>query len=661
MTAFAMACRIAVLGDSSSSGIGLGRACYPAKLFRLLQTNTPVEIVNCAVPGITSADASRFFHTELAQVPPDYLIIYLGNNEGAVGGPKGHYNRLKVLITEALFGRPNRRFNPVLSPSRFRFEYAIPARIIAVRPPEFRANLRSIIRSATRLRAQVILVNPIANSRFPCGLGVPNSSYFCYLDDLDRLGGPPDNNPTDPASEALAAGLRQFASGDLALAIKTWERVVSHRNVAGFVARHNLACAQARLDHDGSREALGSLLGEYECYDSTILYNLAHLARDREGHEADRLLAVAVEKDISVYRVRREYRDVISGFAGVRGVQILDLNGVLDPSDFVDYCHPTEEGHEKIARELATLIRPAERAELAAGGSSYRQHLPSPNYVRAPDQTLCDYYCIDWPIPQARIATALAALRLQSGGGPGDAVDEIERCVRNFRHANGDHPIFTANIRVSEAWTPRSHEILSIPENYLHRVMYNYASAFETEATARWFAASAALETVRLSAADYERLILRANDDDLQMELDVRPEYYEAIVRKIIDQLVSADRLYHVVIGERIRGLMTWYTREALRYGTQSRMSMLYPRWEIDRLVEGWIAAAVISIRQGMHREVEPLDEMMTMILRLLEVHERHVRLHHHREAAFSVGAYQRELEGVRGLVRARFRVASDA
>ena len=101
-----MACQIAVIGDSSSSGIGMGCACYPARLFGLLTGEMDVSVHNSAVPGFTSADASRFFHAIARARPLDYVIIYLGNNEGAVGVRKGYYHALATRVTELLSKRP---------------------------------------------------------------------------------------------------------------------------------------------------------------------------------------------------------------------------------------------------------------------------------------------------------------------------------------------------------------------------------------------------------------------------------------------------------------------------------------------------------------------------------------------------------------------------
>ena len=115
-----MTCHITVLGDSSSSGIGIGRVCYPAQLARIL-CERDVHVFNSAVPGFTSADASRFFHDTADSRPLDYVIVYLGNNEGAVGARKGSLQRRQGLGGRQ-FSRAKTPFHPVLTPPRFRFE-----------------------------------------------------------------------------------------------------------------------------------------------------------------------------------------------------------------------------------------------------------------------------------------------------------------------------------------------------------------------------------------------------------------------------------------------------------------------------------------------------------------------------------------------------------
>lgn len=650
-----MACNITVLGDSSSSGIGLGRDCYPAKLADALGGELAVDVVNCAVPGLTSADASRFFQAVAADRALDYLVVYLGNNEGAAGPHKGYYSAIRARIAGSFTQAPEPLFRPVLSPPRFRFTYDVSAQTIAITPEEFRDNLRAIIRRAITRGARVILLNPVANRLFPCGIGVANGTYFCYLDQFDRLGNPVVNHPVDEASAALAAGLKYFTDGRFDEAIDRWQPLVELKDVVGFIARHDVACAAASMTDSSAESQLEALLGEYDSYDSTVLYNLATLKKWRGDEElARQLLDAAFDKDTSVYRIRHEYRAVIDGFRSTPSVRVLDLQPILKLSHFVDYCHPTDEGHDAIARAVAGLIRSDDRAHRAPEVSRYNVSFPTPDYVNKPGQTLLDYYCIDWPISQDRITAAIvAAGRTDAATDERESGDGIDRCVANFLRANDQHPVFTGHLNLLGAWMPRSHEILSFPEQFLYRVLYNYSVAFEAEDLAGRLSAAGRLEPVRLSSAAYRRIIMRAADDDLRTELDVTREYFDAIVNKIGHQLTSADLMYRVTIGQRVRSVLTWFTREAFRYGTQSRMSMLYARLDIEKIVEGLIVAIVIAARRGDYSAIEPLDELLGHVLSLLQVHEQHVRRYHRDATSFAVGEYEADLADVERAIKA--------
>ena len=655
-----MAYRILILGDSSSSGIGLGKSCYPAKLVFHLHEAFGVHVSNFAVPGFTSADASRFFHTVVAKRPFDYIIIYLGNNEGAASIPKGYYSPLKARLTACFSRHPGRQFRPILSPPRFRFRYEVPPSTIAITPTEFRDNLRSIVRGATKQGAKVIIVNPIANHQYPCGVGVTNSSYLCYLDNLDQLGYTQNNEPIDETSETVAAGLRYFLSGQWDKAAKVWEPLISINNVAGFIARHNLACARVRMGDHTSEEQLRALIGEYDSYDSTVLYNLAQLKR-RQGEDmvADDLLEQALEKDISIYRIRREYRDVIAAFALTNGVRVLDLESVLNPSHFVDYCHPTEEGHEEIARALAAFIRSDRRLPGGPEDSSYEVILPTPNYLYDPRQTLLEYYCIDWPIDEKRIRKLMTAVR--TGEHNLESHDrELFKCIENFFRSNRRHPIFTTNMNLVGTWSPRSNEILSFPEFFVYRILYNYSLAFENALLMESLSAAPVLAHMRFSAADYNKIILRSDDRSLDIELDTRREYYTAVIKNIKRWLLESDQIFRVTLGERIRTVMTWYTRESFRYGTQSRMSMLYSRWDIDKIIEGLIVVIVMAHKLDDRVGLQGLDRLMSHVLDLVGIHEQHVQLYHRHAKEFSFAKYQEALVDVRNSVESGINAIRD-
>ena len=656
-----MVCRIAIIGDSSSSGIGLGKDIYPAKLYPLLQKKFNVQILNCATPGLTSADASRYYDSELRNQSLDFLIIYLGNNEGATSTvPKGYYSQFKTQLTEYFTNHHKKKqLKPIISPPRFEFSYQVPSRTIATTSKEFHRNLRRIIRHAIRQQVRVILLNPIANSQFPSGVSAVNSTYFCNLDTIDPSGSVANNKPVDETSEALHKGLECFVAGNNDKASNIWKPLVSINNVAGFIARHNLACTQLGARDNTAENQLRALLGEYDIYDSALYYNLAQIKKEqRDFQTADDLLKLAVEKDTSSYRIQQEYRDVITCITHEENVSLLDLKSVLEPTHFIDYCHPTSEGHNKIAHSLAEIILQERINEEDDNTSSYKITLPSPNYLVAPSQTLIDYYSIDWPIQEKRIANAFSEVK--SFDDCRNIKDkELAQCIKNFFQCNIRHPIFTNNIVLTDSWMPRRNEILTFPEYFIHRILYNYNLEFENSKLIKP-SITEKLEQIRYTSAEYESIILSACNKSLDMNLDVRPEYFTEIISKTLYQLIFSNKIYRVMISDRIRTIKTWYTREAFRFGTQSRISMLYARLDIEIIIESLIVALVIANKLENERVIDNLYSLLSLVLDLVLTHEQHLKLFHQNQQSFAFLKYKTALIESRHAIKTFVNVSED-
>jgi hypothetical protein len=652
-----MTYRIVVLGDSSSSGIGIGSACYPVKLFKILRQDADVSISNCAVPGATSADVACFFLTEVPAESFDCVIVYLGNNEGAAAASKGRYSPMRARIDGWFGNNPKRPFRPVLSPRRFQFEYDAKTSTIATTPPEFGHNLRLIAGHAAKAGAGTIFLNPVANERFPSGLGAPNSAYFAYLDELDRLGHLNELNPVDEPSRALSEGLTHFATEEFDKAINAWTPLTARSDIIGFIASHNVACAKVRTGDYDAEAVIERLLGIRPVYDALLGYNLAHVRRLRGNLAAMALrLDSACEADTSVYRIKRRYREVIAQSGAFDSAHVLDLQPVLKPRHFVDYCHPTEEGHEAIAKALADEIRSgkswAQRVVAKrTGQSGYERLLPSPNYFLNPRSNLIDYYCIEGPIDRARIAETIEAVREKQSD---DSDDVFIESIRNFLQSNGRHPIFDHHLDLTGGFCPMRHEIFSFPEFFIYRVLRSYSLAFEQDAIEETLVAGSALKEVRISAADYQDIILRMGAGSLDIDINLTRAYFDAITQRIAQEISRRDNIYKVMIGHRIRTTMMWFTREAFRYGTQSRGSMLYPRWEIEELIEAAIVAIVIASRRRENHEVARLDRLLGDILALLQVHEKWVRIYQDEPDIFSVVQYKADLAGAENSLKAQ-------
>jgi acyl-CoA thioesterase-1 len=102
----AEALRIVALGDSLTSGHGLGRShAYPAVLeASLREAGLPFAVVNHGVSGDTTTGGVRRLEAALAE-KPQILIVALGANDGLRGVPVATVKRNLELIIETAQAR----------------------------------------------------------------------------------------------------------------------------------------------------------------------------------------------------------------------------------------------------------------------------------------------------------------------------------------------------------------------------------------------------------------------------------------------------------------------------------------------------------------------------------------------------------------------------
>jgi acyl-CoA thioesterase-1 len=97
---------IVVLGDSLSSGYGLGPAPSWVAILadRLEREAYEYDVVNASIPGDTSAGALNRLPRLLDRHAPDFVIVELGGNDGLRGQPVGllrdNLSRIIELVLE---------------------------------------------------------------------------------------------------------------------------------------------------------------------------------------------------------------------------------------------------------------------------------------------------------------------------------------------------------------------------------------------------------------------------------------------------------------------------------------------------------------------------------------------------------------------------------
>ena len=624
--------RVAIIGDSSSSGIGMGKQTYPYCLYELMQRHEGIEVNNFSVPGLTSSDACMLYHSKLKKEAFAYLVIYLGNNEGAQGPSKPYVNYYAWAA-----GKIFRKKKTSFKDYAYKKKYVFNANIAfengpIVKVADFIRNIESILKDAEKRNMRTILINPAANKRFPGGLGNKNAVFFKLVGCMDKRAYLLE--PTDESSRHLIEGMKFQEEGMYNKMFISYGKISGStgRNPASFVARNNTAVYYASNEFSKARQAFMDLVGFYNGkYDPIIYFNLHLLYKKNEKKEEAALyLGLAYESDTSLYRVRKPYREAISKASENCNATCLDLEDVLDEKDFIDYCHPTPEGHSKIALRLKEVIagKTGQKTE-----SRYQNFFITPDYYNNPGDDIIDYYFLDYAIKSGVIKEKFCALL---DTAKPSRKEPLTKYLENFLAQNSNHPVFTETRMLLTRHLPASHEVLNFPEFYIYRLLYNYYRIYENEIK------KSSTKYILLSS-DYKKIILKHNNLPLTLVPNTDISYLDSVRKKLVSRIECAG-IFEDTVFFRLKTIIYWYTREAFRYGTHSRYSMLYDRPTIDKLIESAVVCSVICRVNNLQEEGEWFSSLLGGIEKLIDIHEKHAKGYARNILYDSVG-YRRELE----------------
>jgi lysophospholipase L1-like esterase len=640
--------RILVLGDSSSAGIGSGIDVYPYRLYCRLEKSGPVEIQNHSAPGFTSADAARYFKIRLSRDHWDAVVVYLGNNEGGPGAHKGRYH--SFLDTLGLRRRRSAPYLPAKTGPHQDFyllrDEPQPVRGPVTTPAEFSYNLSQIINFAKARGTQVALVSPFANRAYPASAGPSLSPFFKIIGSPSTIGDlvTADGDTATLIRDAICAQEQRHYE----IAAHKYNAVLSNRGSPPWLlalASNNLAVLlhHAGRSRDAERMFTSQALARHT-FSSIATYNLARLLHEKGVYaEADEWFGLATEQDTYLYRIKDAYRDAIACTAAASGAHLLDLAAILTHDMFVDYCHPTAQAHDEIASALNELL--SRMAAMPSKGwpesSRYLNYYPSPNAFEYCNDNLLDYYQIAPPASAetletetAQITMALQRLReqkpsravrcLSANSALQHAIIEALTCVTR-------HPIITCVDDLCR-WPVRSCcEFGRLPEHYIYRLLSCYLEWAHAHGIS-CLLGDDDIEGQSDLRLRYRRLMIGRTGGDSETHVNVDEGYRRRLRQRVLEACQDED-LFRDSRAERVMTVLRWYTREAFRYGTQSRVSMLYPMAAFDSIAEAlrvWMVMARFHGDQSDERMIQSLYSW----LRGLE------RIHSHYAARFLCQRY---------------------
>jgi|GEM_PF-1794197 len=311
------------LGDSTPFGYRVGQQDpFPARLqTRLNKTGGPGpewSVLNAGVPGYTSHQIRRQAEELVPRWKPSVIVVCVGNNEA---WPVERSDR-QLDTDRAVTGR----IVSVLSASRFLVWAAEKIRREEPRPfiaptldhavprvslDEFGENLRAIAQLARDSGARLVLLSPPVNLYWP-------PMRFNQFEGWEEW-------------QALYTRLQELRGAGEGGKITELARAALAAHPDSFYALWINGMVQTDLgDIDGGRE----------------------------------LLEQAIEHHAFPENCRRSYRRVVARTAEEEQAAFLDVNellrhqakGPVPQALYLDWCHPTAEGHGYIAEALAHIL-----------------------------------------------------------------------------------------------------------------------------------------------------------------------------------------------------------------------------------------------------------------------------------------------------------------
>jgi lysophospholipase L1-like esterase len=382
--------RILLLGDSTPLGIGLknwnSSFVWLLREFLEQRLNRKVEIINASTAGYTSLQGLKYLKTEGIKYKPDFVLVYLGNNDASYNG---YVSDSALMVQASQFIGVKKFLNnfklykllkSIIIPLKSKAQsHAGDSLQVRVTPHEFQQNLQQIVKISEKNGARVILNSIPVPLTWP-----PGVEFKVFTTGRDSLSGqlfmPESQRDMLNQNLALALDWDMFESnygqidswskhvlqsaysdsGDAAENISRYHGLLANdpENVA-YLNNLGVACWQDSL-YDSALVYITDAL-KVDADNPVLLYNMGMTYRKMEVPDSsEKYLNKALDDDFNSLRIKSDYINIIRRVAGEDSLPLVDLDSAFErlgrETLFVDHCHPNQTGHRIIAEQLADEI-----------------------------------------------------------------------------------------------------------------------------------------------------------------------------------------------------------------------------------------------------------------------------------------------------------------
>lgn len=653
---------IILLGDSTSMSVGVERKTYTFLMADASVWPERTQIVNCSLPGFTSADIAAFFfkHKELWKENIAAVVIYIGNCDSAsTEVVKGRYGYLREQYNNLIF---NRNANPKKTKLKNRllhYEWnngwdpniEIPEDVY-----DFEFNVGRILKACNDRNIPVVLVRPKANYYFLPGLGKGNFIFYRFLNTNDRI-----SQKINLPDVHFKQALKKQEDGDLEGALIAYKEILLNKSHVFMndeyyqIVVNNYAVAKAQLGNiDEAIYLLNLLLKEREIRQEIILYNIAQVF-NLCGNELSysKSMLQSYEADHSLYRVRRSHIDALDRLSKkYPKTKVINMELFISDDMYLDHCHALPEGQSLLAEAVISSLH----SSGISGNhkSDIKNMLYNPELSLGNNQSFHEYFKTFSLITENEIVqyfkTINESMKDRSYAELKASLSKkIPESIFNSIDYYLRHPCFPEVTDIVKSPPRYPSDVGRFPEYYLVRYIIPFMRAYESSKPFRDMFSSD-LGLVRSS--ECMRNILPDNliaDKELNWT-KIDAEYEKQRIPKILSKvryLLLEHLLNKNQIFERTKSTMFWYVREALRFGAHSRYSMLYDRVLLEYLAEGLLVAGVLDhfLNLGMLDQINKLVKNLERVTLIHESYCSNFRLNRNTDSLLL--KYNEELMGI--------------
>lgn len=629
---------ILILGDSTSMTIG-ERKMYPFQLADLNGWAKDARILNCSIPGFTSADACAFFFRNkkcFGQLSA--VIIYLGNCD-AISSElrKGKYTPLRQCM-DGMKGKSKSKTKLKNRLLHFEWNDNFDSTIESSESPEnFKYNISRVVSVCQRMGVVVILIQPQANALFPAGVGKGNFVFYKYLGLNDRIA--ERISIEDPR---FKSALTLHEHGKFAEAMGAYKNILlesgplsANLEYQSLVVNNYAVCAAQAGSIPEAEHLLNQLMKERGVRKEIILYNLAQIAKLKGDMNRYRhLLVESYESDESMYRIREPYKLAIDQVSKMfKNVSVIDLKDFIGLDDYVDHCHPLSQAQALIAQHVTEKIHvPELKGESLL---TIENRLYNPEYALGNLAEFHSYFKSFAPFTADQIKSFI--LEFMNAGNESSAMNKkIPTAICKAIEYWLEHPCFSRIKDIVFANPSYPADVGRFPEYFVFRYLIPYTRTVEEHPQlSRLFSPE-----IGLLKSSKELIALLPSSEGvkeevLDFEQEYQREYLQVILKKIYvmlnEHLGKGNQVYN-----RLKTTIFWYFRETLRFGSHSRISMRYERIPLEFIAEGLAVAAVINFKIN--------GNLQTQIQSIIRFLEEIVKTHEHYCRKFSLQSDSQEM-----------------